>query len=112
MMRFWASALVFTILASGAPNSSPPTPQATEEKPASKPKDQFFTGNVTAIDDSSITVNRMVLGKNSATMTFQLMADTRFEGGRPPVGSQVTVRYVSSDDGKRAVHIILRRSPK
>jgi hypothetical protein len=111
-MRCWALVILLAVLACGAPNSPPIAPQATEKKPEIKPKDQFFTGSVTAIDDASITVNRVVLGKNSATTTFQLTPDTRFEGGQPRIGSQVTVRYVSFEDGKRAVHIILRRSPK
>ena len=112
-MRLWASGILLAVLASGAPTASPPVAsQTTEEKPEAKPKDKFFTGNVTAIDDSSITVNRTVLGKNSATKTFSVSADTRFEGGRPQIHSQVTVRYVTTDDEARAVHIILRRSPK
>jgi hypothetical protein len=94
------------------PNSVPPaTAQKTEEKANPKPKDKFFTGNVTAIDETSVTVHRVVWG-NSSTKTFALDADTRFEGGRPQVRSQITVRYVTTDDGERAVHIILRRSPK
>ena len=110
-MRLWAFVILPAVLASGAPNSSPPAPQSTEEKPKAKSKNQFFTGNVTAIDDSSITVNRVVL-ERFRDRDFSAGADTRFEGGRPRIGSQVTLRYVSIDDEKCAVHIILRRSPK
>jgi len=82
----------------------------TGEPPAAK--DQFFTGYVIAIDEESLTVSRAATGKNSSTKTFVLTAATRFEGGKPEVRARVTVRYVKTDDGDRAVHIILRRPPK
>ena len=75
-------------------------------------KDQFFTGIVVTVDDASLTVNRMVLGKNSSTKTFVLTSETKFEGGKPAVRAQVTVRYVTTDDGDRAVHVIVRKPPK
>ena len=65
-----------------------------------------------AVDDASLTVNRTVLGKNSSTKTFTLTAETMFEGGKPQIRSQVTVRYVTTDEGDRAVRVIVRRSPK
>ena len=112
-MRLWASGVLLAVLAIGAPNSSSPVASpASEEKPEPKPTNKFFTGSVTGVTETSITVNRIVLGKNSSTKTFRMNADTRFEGGRPQLRSQVTVRYVTNDEGERAVHIILRRSPK
>lgn len=75
-------------------------------------KDQFFTGLVTAVDDDSLTVIRTAAGKNSSTKTFDITAETRFEGGKPQVGARVTVRYVTTEDGDRAVHVIVRRSAK
>jgi hypothetical protein len=75
-------------------------------------KDQFFTGLVIAIDEESLTVSRAATGKNSATKTFVVTAATRFEGGKPQVRARVTVRYVATEDGDTAVHIILRRAPK
>jgi len=82
------------------------------KKAEAKAKDQFFTGFVTAVEESSITVNRIVMGNNSTIKTFLVTGETRFEGGRPEVRSQVTVRYITGEDGERAVHVILRRSPK
>ena|SRR5579872_2318305 len=112
-MRWLASGILLAVLAMGAPSSSPAkTAKAAEDKAATKPKDRFFTGSVTATDEASITVNRIVLGKNSSTKTFLVDTDTRFEGGRPQIRSQITVRYVTTDEGERAVLIILRRSPK
>ncbi|PWU02220.1 MAG: hypothetical protein C5B51_21240 [Terriglobia bacterium] len=110
MMRFILSGLLLTLLSSSA--TRPGYPQNTAQAGNTQAKDQFFTGIVTAVDDQSLTVNRMVLGKNSSTKTFAVTAETRFEGGRPTVRSQVTVRYVTTDDGDRAVNVILRRSPK
>lgn len=81
----------------------------TGEAPA---KDQFFSGLVIAIDDESLTVSRTTSGKNSSTKTFEITTETRFEGGKPQVRARVTVRYVTTDDGDRAVHVIVRRSPK
>ena len=109
-MRFLFSGILVALLASSA------TVQSFPQNPApaadTKPKDQYFTGKVVAIDETSLTVNRMVLGKNSSTKTFLVTPETRFEGGRPMAGSQVTVRYMSTEAGDRAVHVILRRSPK
>ena len=110
MMRFISSGILLAFLASSAP--TPSFPQKPAQSTQAKARDQFFTGTVTSIDDTSLTVNRMVLGKNSSTKTFLVTTETRFEGGRPRAGSQVTVRYVTTEDGDRAVHVILRRSPK
>ena len=79
---------------------------------ASSAKDQFFTGTVMSVDEASLTVNRTVLGKNSSTKTFILTAETKYEGGKPNVRSQVTVRYITTEDGDTAVRVIVRRSPK
>jgi hypothetical protein len=108
-VRFLLSGLLLAILSSSA--TRPIYPQNAQAGD-SQPKDQFFSGTVTAIDSSSLTVVRTVLGKNSSTKTFQVTAETRFEGGQPRVRSEVTVRYVTTDDGDRATHVILRRSPK
>jgi len=74
--------------------------------------DQFFSGRVTALTATQVTVVRTVLGKDNATRTFLLTPDTRIEGGRVRVKSQVTVRFVSSDQGDKAVHIIVRPEGK
>jgi len=108
-MRYVLTGVVWAFLAAGA--ATPSFPQKAQTA-APKAKDQYFTGTVIEIDESSVTVNRMVLGKNSTTKKFLLTSDTQFEGGRPKVRAQVTVRYISTDDGDRAVHIILRRAPK
>ena len=108
-MRYVLTGIVWTFLAAGA--ATPSFPQKPQTA-AAKAKDQFFTGIVMEIDETTLTVNRMILGKNSTTKKFLLASDTQFEGGRPKIRSQVTVRYISTDEGDRAVHIILRRTPK
>jgi hypothetical protein len=110
MVQFILSGLLLALMLSGATRSV--YPQNTAQAGNTQAKDQFFTGTVTAIDDESLTVNRMVLGKNSSTKIFVVTTETRFEGGKPRVRSQVTVRYVTTDEGDRAVNVILRRSTK
>lgn len=109
-MRLVVSGILLVFLVSSAP--APSFPQNPVQTPPAKAKDRYFTGRVMAIDDESLTVNRRVLGKNPSIKIFVVDADTQFEGGRPSVGAQVTVRYVTTDLGDRAVHIILRRPPK
>ena len=110
MVRFILSGLLIVLVSNSA--TRPGYPQNTVQAGNAQAKDQFFTGTVMAIDEQSLTVNRMVLGKNSSTKTFAVTPETRFEGGMPKVRSQVTVRYVTTDEGDRAVNVILRRSPK
>lgn len=109
-MRFLVSGIALVFLASSAP--VPSYPQNPVQATPAKVKDRYFTGRVMAIDDTTLTVNRRVLGKNSSTKAFLISADTKFEGGRPTVGAQVTVRYVTTEEGERAVHVILRHPPK
>ena len=84
--------------------------------PAVQPQDQFFAGIVTALSDTSLTVTRTVLGKDSTIRTFNITAETHIEG-KPRLKSRVTVRFISekSDDGEtqtyRAVRIIVRGAP-
>ena len=70
------------------------------------PPDQYFTGTITALEDGKITARRTELGKDS-TRSFQITSQTRIEG-RPKVNARVTVKYVTTEDGDMAVHIIVR----
>ena len=69
--------------------------------------DQFFSGIILEVTGDKITVTRTVLGNESDTRTFLITPETRIEG-KPSAKSRVTVRYVPSDAGDRAVHIIVR----
>ena len=79
-----------------------PVPKAAE--PASH---DFFSGAITALNPDSITVIRKGLGKDSVTRTFVVDSATTIEG-RLRVKAKVTVRFAPSDNGDRAVHIIVR----
>ena len=103
MLRVLAGSLVLMLLlavllpafAQDAPSSEP------------KPKDEFFSGAITAFDDTSVTVLRTVLGKNSETRTFLIAKETRIEG-KLKLKAHVTVRYTRGDDGNHALRIIVR----
>jgi hypothetical protein len=81
--------------------------RSQDEAPVVQPQDQFFSGIVTALNQSSVTVTRTVLGKESAVRTFVITAETHIEG-KPKLRSRVTVRFVSDENGDRAVRIIVR----
>jgi hypothetical protein len=76
--------------------------------PPAAPKDQMFSGTVTAITSDSLTATRT---GSKDSKTFAITPETRFEGPKPQVQSRVTIRYISTADGDRAVRIIVR-SPK
>ena len=83
-------------------------PARQQKAAAQQPKDRMFSGLVTAIGQTSITVTQWVLGKETAVRTFAITAGTRIEG-KPRVKNRVTVRYSRDEDGTdRAVHIIVR----
>jgi hypothetical protein len=82
-----------------------------DSAPATTPQDQFFSGIITALSSTSVTVTRTVLGKESTVRTFAITAQTHVEG-KPKVKSRVTVRFESDENGARAVRIIVRGSPQ
>jgi hypothetical protein len=99
--------IILGVLAAGL--CLPSSVQTAVPAPAGGAKDQFFSGYITSISDTSITVNRTVLGSQSSTRTFAITPETRIEG-KPKVKARVTVEYVGEDEGDRAVHIIVRTS--
>jgi hypothetical protein len=78
---------------------------------AQQPVDQYFAGLVTALTDGSITLTRTVLGK-STVRTFAITPETLVQpqGSKPKLKQKVTVKWVSGENGDRAVKIILRGS--
>ena len=79
-------------------------PPAAEE---GSTKTDFFSGIVTELSQTSVTVNRKGIGQDSATHTFTIDSKTRVEG-KLRVRAKVTVRFVSDEQGLVAVHIIVR----
>jgi hypothetical protein len=45
------------------------------------------------------------------SQTFVITTETRFEG-KPKVHSRVTIRYIATEDGARAVRVIVRAPAK
>lgn len=82
-----------------------------QPNPPAQTEDQFFAGEVTNLDPTKITVKRTILGKRSDLKTFLITSDTRIEG-KPKVKSRVTVKWVTSDQGDTAVHILVRTGKK
>jgi len=84
---------------------------AQSAAPAEQPHSEFFSGVVTEFSSDKITVFKTVLGKSSETRAFSITPDTRVEG-KLRLKVRVTVRYVRQENGDRALHIIVRTSPK
>jgi len=81
---------------------------AQQKGQTSAPKDQMFSGQVTAMDNTTLTATR---SGSKDSKTFLLTPETKFEG-KPKVNSRVTIRYVATDDGARAVRVIVRAPAK
>lgn len=73
------------------------------------PRDQMFSGQVTAVSESSLTAVR---NGSKEPHSFLITSETRFEGPRPELNSRVTIRYVATDQGDAAVRIIVRSPAK
>jgi hypothetical protein len=98
---------VLLALAGSSPVHSQDEPAPSTQQSA----DQFFAGVVTAVTDDSITLTRTVLGK-STVRVFAITAETVWQpqGGKPKLKQKVTVKWLSGENGDRAVKIILRGS--
>ena len=70
-------------------------------------KTSIFSGIVTAVSPTSVTVNRKGLGPDSVTNTFAIDGETRVEG-KLRARAKVTVVYAATEDGMLAIRIIVR----
>jgi hypothetical protein len=87
-------------------------PLGAQSPPATdQPHKEFFSGVITALTDTQITVSKNVLGKSSDVRVFLIAKETRVEG-KLHLKARVTVRYTHADDGDHAVHIIVRTAQK
>jgi hypothetical protein len=84
-------------------------PWSSASAQTAAPKDQMFSGVVTAVGENNLTAVR---SGSKESKTFILNAQTRFEGPKPQRDSRVTIRYVSGEDGDRAVSVIVRAPEK
>ena len=112
MVRFNRSGFLITALGCGLVFSLFPGGAAQQQEKKSKPKDQMFSGTVTSVEDTSLTATRSGQGNTPVTKTFAITPETQFDGGRPNVNSRVTVRYITTDEGDRAIRVIVRGTAK
>lgn len=94
-MRLGIAALVCAAIVS-AQQEQKPTAQAA-----------FFSGNVVSFDAQKVTVTRRTLTLSWVTKTFLLDSDTKIEGTLKPK-ARVTVKFEKTEEGDRAIHIIVR----
>ena len=78
-------------------------PQKTEHA-----QEPFFSGNVVSVTADRLTVTRRTLSLSTVTKVFLMDAQTRVEGGRLQPKARVTVKFEKTDDGERAVRVIVR----
>lgn len=87
-----------------ARKSSAPATTTTSAK--AKQSTRQFTGVVTALDKTSITVEKG--GKNARTMVFTRSAETRTVGGDLEQDSRVTVHYRTVGREAVAVRVVVK----
>ena len=83
--------------------------QAQPPQQKAAPKDQMFSGVVTGMGENSLTAVR---AGSKESKTFAITAETKIDGPKPRVGLSVTIRYVVTDQGDRALRVIVREAPK
>lgn len=93
-------------LAGGALHSIAQDQRVPEQK-SDRAQNNFFSGNVVSVTAEKLTVSRRTLTLTSVTRVFLLDSNTQVEGKLQPK-ARVTVKFEKTDDGDRAVHIIVR----
>ena len=81
-------------------------PATTTTSARAKQTTRQFTGVVTALDKTSITVEKG--GKNARTMVFTRSAETRTVGGDLEKDSRVTVHYRTVGRETVAVRVVVK----
>jgi hypothetical protein len=84
-----------------------PVAVAQEGPKPARTQEAFFSGNVVSFDTDKVTVTRRTLTLTWVTKTFLLDSDTKIEGMLKPK-ARVTVKFEKTEDGDRAIHIIVR----
>jgi hypothetical protein len=103
IVRFIRYALFVAALLSGA------ALRPSIAQPPAKAAAQMFSGVITAVSATSLTVVRT---ESKDTKTFIITPETKFEGPKPQVNARVTIRYIAADEGDRAVRVIVRAPTK
>jgi hypothetical protein len=108
LVRVWLCAAALTSVAPYSTAQPPPAQKpAQEQKKPERAQDTFFAGNVVSVTADKLTVSRRTLALTSVTRVFLLDADTKIEGRLVPK-VRVTVKFEKTDDGDRAVRVIVR----
>ena len=103
LLRVWVCAIVLTV---GAPDISAQEPPSPQQK-SGHAQDTFFSGNVVSVTPEKLTVTRRTLTLTSVTRVFLLDSNTQIDG-KLQAKARVTVKFEKTDDGDRAVRIIVR----
>ena len=83
-----------------------------QDGPKPEPKyDDTFSGPITELSSTRITVERSILGKAAERRSFWIKPDTRVEG-RMRIRTKVTVGFVTTDEGDIARLIVVRTTQK
>jgi len=80
-------------------------------KPAEEVKLEFFSGTVTDLSATKVTVLREVIDRDSEERSFLINAETKIEGTLKSK-VRVTVGYAVVDEAHVAVRIIVRAEQK
>ncbi len=90
---------------------TPPAPGAQESNRDGILQDEFFSGSVQEVSETTVSVSRSLPGKNPETRVFLMDADTIVEGKLKKL-ARVTVGYRTHDGQDHAWRIIVRESPE
>ncbi len=103
-VRFiWLLILGAALLCGTAPG---PAVAQQEKAPA---RGGMFSGSITAMTETTLTVTSTA---SKTSRSFAITPETRFEGPKPQVNSRVDIRFVTTDEGDRAVRVIVRGPAK
>jgi hypothetical protein len=106
-VRVWVAALIcVAALVSFSIGAIAQDEHPQEQKPA-RTQETFFSGNVVTFDADKVTVTRRTLTLSWVTKTFLLGPDTKIEGTLKPK-ARVTVKFEKTEDGDKAIHILVR----
>ena len=103
LVRAW----VFAAALSSVAPCSTAHGQAPPESKSKREDDTFFSGNVVSVTADKLTVSRRAMNLTLVTRVFLLDSNTRVQG-KLQAKARVTVKFEKTDDGDRAVHIIVR----
>ena len=106
-MRVWVAALICVAAQGGFSLAAAAQEEHPQQQKPARTQETFFSGNVVSFDAEQVTVTRRTLTLSWVTKTFLLSADTKIEGTLK-AKARVTVKFVKTEDGDKAVHVLVR----